>query len=216
MIRKIIRLFITRLSIMVHAADAAVAKRTLPRFGNEPKGLRIDLPRRIVNPQRMRLGDDIRLGPGSFLMALTQYPTVSMQGPNHRRFEQFFDSEIVIGDRVTATGALQVTAHKKIIIENDVLFASNIFISDGTHGYETPREPYKYQPIWKISPIVIGEGSWVGQNVVILPGVTIGPFSIIGANSVVTKSIPGKCIAAGNPARVRKRWNEVEQAWVPV
>jgi len=201
---------------MVHAADVAVAQRTLPRFGNEPKGLRIDLPRRIVNPQRMRLGDHIWLGPGSFLMVLTHYPTVSMQGPNHRRFEQFFDSELVIGDRVTATGALQVTAHEKIIIENDVLFASNIFISDGTHGYETPREPYKYQPIWKISPIVIGEGSWVGQNVVILPGVTIGPLSIIGANSVVTKSIPGKCIAAGNPARVRKRWNEVEQAWVPV
>lgn len=54
------------------------------------------------------------------------------------------------------------------------------------------------------APIVIGENCWIGQNVRIQKGVTIGNNSIVAANSIVTKSIPENCIAAGNPARVVK------------
>jgi lipopolysaccharide O-acetyltransferase len=52
--------------------------------------------------------------------------------------------------------------------------------------------------------------------VVIMPGVTVGALSIIGANSVVTKSIPDRCIAIGAPARVVKTWDERAKAWVAV
>ena len=54
------------------------------------------------------------------------------------------------------------------------------------------------------APIKIGENCWIGQNVRIQKGVTIGDNSIIAANSVVTKSVPANCIAAGNPAKVVK------------
>ena len=54
----------------------------------------------------------------------------------------------------------------------------------------------------KSSPIIIEDDAWLGANVLVLKGVTIGARSIIGAGSVVTKSIPADCIAAGNPCRV--------------
>lgn len=54
-------------------------------------------------------------------------------------------------------------------------------------------------------PIVIGEDCWLGGNVIVLPGVTIGRGSTIGAGSVVTKDVPDYCIAAGNPARVLRK-----------
>ena len=53
--------------------------------------------------------------------------------------------------------------------------------------------------------IVIGEDCWLGGNVIVLPGVTIGKGSTIGAGSVVTKDVPDYCVAAGNPARVLKK-----------
>jgi acetyltransferase-like isoleucine patch superfamily enzyme len=203
-----------KLGVLLYEVNQAVARETLPSFANSPKNLKIDLPRRIINPDRMVLGDNIWLGPGSFLNAITSYPTVSMQHPNKKQPVQEFNPRIIIGNRVTATAGLQVAAHAEIIIEDDVLFASNINLTDGLHGYQQANEAYKYQPIFKIAPILIKQGCWIGQNVVILPGVTIGAFSIIGANSVVTKSIPDRCIAIGAPARVIKSWDPATNHWV--
>lgn len=56
----------------------------------------------------------------------------------------------------------------------------------------------------KSTPIVIEDDVWVGAHSIILKGVTIGARSIIGAGSVVTKSIPADCVAAGNPCKVIK------------
>jgi acetyltransferase-like isoleucine patch superfamily enzyme len=60
----------------------------------------------------------------------------------------------------------------------------------------------------------IEKGCWIGEKVIILPGVNIGERSIIGAGSVVTKSIPAYSIAVGNPARVIKTWNKDSKQWV--
>lgn len=214
--RKLSKRLAVKLGVMIQRVNERVAQETLPRFGNAPKNLRIDLPRRIVNPDRMTLGDDIWLGPNCLLVAITEYPSEPMRHPDRPQTPQAFTPSIKIGHRVTATGGLQIAAHKEIVIEDDVLFATNINITDGLHGYENANEPYKYQPIFQIAPIVIKRGCWIGQNVVISPGVTIGEFSIVGANSVVTNSIPDRCIAVGAPARVIKRWDESTQAWVPL
>lgn len=55
------------------------------------------------------------------------------------------------------------------------------------------------------APVVIGNHVWIGGGVIILPGVTIGDYTVIGAGSVVTRSIPSQVVAYGNPCRVRKR-----------
>ena len=139
-----------------------------------------------------------------------------MRHPEMQIARQTFDPRIVIGNRVTSTGMLTIAAMREITIEDDVMFASNVMVSDGMHGFETANVPYKYQKMWKIAPIVIKRGCWLGQNVVVMPGVTIGELSIVGAKSVVTKSIPRRSMAVGAPARLTKRWGETAGKWIPV
>lgn len=211
--RAILRRLAVRLGILLEEVRSTVARETLPRFGTSPQNLRIDLPRRISNPERIFLGDDVWLGPGALLNALSHYPTVSTDRPGRPPARQTFTSRITIGDRVTSTGGLHIGAHSDVTIESDVLLASNVYITDGQHGYETALEPYKYQKIGPISPVLIKRGCWIGQNAVILPGVTIGECTIVGANSVVTESLPDRAIAVGAPARVIRRWDESSQTW---
>jgi acetyltransferase-like isoleucine patch superfamily enzyme len=208
--------FIKRLGVAVFNRLAQWSEAGLPEFATHPKNLTILPPRTIVDPGFMHIGDDVWLGPGATLLAITRLPgepllPADMVPP----FRQAFEPRIMIGNRVTSTGSLTIGAHKEITIEDDVMFATNVMLSDALHGYETPQTPYKYQPMTRIEPIVIKRGCWIGQNVVIMPGVTIGELSIIGANSVVTKNIPARSIAAGSPARVIKTWDAVGHGWIP-
>jgi acetyltransferase-like isoleucine patch superfamily enzyme len=196
--------------------EAVIAQRTLPRFANEPRNVNIELPRRIVNAERIFMGDDVNLGPNALLIAVTRYPGATMQDPRKRESTQQFNSAISIGSRVTSTGQLQVAAMSRVTIEDDVMFGTNVNITDGFHGFTHVNEPYKYQELFRIQEITVRQGCWIGQNVVICPGVTIGRMTIVGANSVVTKSLPDRCIAVGSPARVIKTWEETMGKWVPV
>lgn len=213
---KLVRYFAVKIGVMIHKVNRRIACETLPKFANNSKNIRIDLPRRIINPERIFIGDNVSLGPGSFLNALTHYPTASMCYQAGDKPLQTFQSKIIIGNNVTATADLQIAAQDQIVIEDDVMFASNIHINDGLHGYDNANEPYRCQKISGIAPILIKRGSWIGQNVVILPGVTVGELAIIGANSVVNKSIPDRSIAVGSPAKVIKKWNQAEQKWISI
>lgn len=201
--------FVRRWHAFVQAAVAA----DLPRFANAPRNLKIELPRRIFEPHCMHFGDDVNIGPGSLLVAQTHYPSDVMRHPHDTRAPQRFDPTIRIGHRVTATGGLTLAAMHQITIEDDVMLAGNVFVSDGSHGFQGVDTPYKYQPMWRIAAVAIRRGCWIGQNVVIMPGVTIGEMSIIGANSVVMDDVPPRSIAVGAPARVVKRWDAGLGAW---
>jgi acetyltransferase-like isoleucine patch superfamily enzyme len=213
-VQKILNRVILKIGARLYEANDKIATATLPQFGNTPQNLHIALPRRFINPQRIFFGDNVSIGPGGFLYAFTQYPGASVKHPHFVLDYQYFEPVIRIGSRVSATGGLQIAAQREVIIEDDVMFASNVYINDAMHDYKDANTPYKYQKLHRIEPVVIGAGSWVGQNVVIMPGVTVGALSVIGANSVVTKSIPAQCVAVGSPARVIKQWNGETSAWV--
>jgi len=216
MLTRILRRLALELAVLQESTRNSLAQRTLPRFADAPSGAEIQLPRQFSNPQLIHLGDNVKLGPNSVLRALTKGPGSWLEHPEGEHISQTFKPELRIGDRVTATGALQVVAHEKIIIEDDVMFANNVFICDGLHGFERGDIPYKYQGIFRIKPIRIGRGSWLGQNVVVMPGVTIGELCVIGANSVVNKDIPDNCVAAGSPAKLIRRWDSQSEAWKAV
>lgn len=213
--RKTKRMLAKRLALMLREYEHEVAMETLPSFANTPKNLNIDLPRRIVNSEYITMGDDVYLGPNCLLVAIAQYPGVSMNAPEGTPVAHYQPS-IVVGNRVTSTGGLQIGAMDEVVIEDDVILATNINITDGFHGYQRVDVPYKFQAMERIQPIRIKRGSWVGQNVVIGPGVVVGENSIIGANSVVLDSVPDRCIAVGSPARVIKRWSDERSVWVSV
>ncbi|MEG1717024.1 MAG: DapH/DapD/GlmU-related protein, partial [Lachnospiraceae bacterium] len=94
-----------------------------------------------------------------------------------------------------------------ISIGNGVLMASDICIASENHGMDpTDMNGYGAQRLITL-PVFIGDGCWIGEKVIILPGTSIGSKSIIGAGSVVTKNVPDLCIAVGNPAKVIKKFD---------
>jgi acetyltransferase-like isoleucine patch superfamily enzyme len=115
---------------------------------------------------------------------------------------------LTIGDGCQINGFNRIGATHHVEIQEDVLMASHIFICDTTHTIDDPELPILKQGAVYLGPVVIERGCWLGDGVKILGGVTIGRNSVIGANSVVTKSIPSYSVAAGNPARVLRRIKE--------
>lgn len=100
----------------------------------------------------------------------------------------------------------------KIIIGEYVLTADKVYISDNLHQYEDISLPIMKQPIKQIGEVIIGNGTWLGENVCVI-GAKIGKNSIIGANTVVTKDIPDYCVVVGAPAKIVKRYNFETQSW---
>lgn len=119
-------------------------------------------------------------------------------------------------------GAVSIGAHSLIgmgnvligpvTVGNHVIFAQNIVASGLNHVYEDVNTPIHLQGV-TTAPIVVDDECWIGANVVLTAGVTIGRHSVVAAGSVVTKDIPPYCVAAGSPARVIKQYNQVTQTW---
>ncbi len=90
--------------------------------------------------------------------------------------------------------------HESIEIGRRCMIGPHCYITDGDHS-TLPGIPVQAQPMQK-APVVLEDEVWVGSHVVILPGVRIGHGAVIGAGSVVTRSVPANAIACGVPARV--------------
>jgi galactoside O-acetyltransferase len=112
------------------------------------------------------------------------------------------ESEIVIGNDVSINNAFSASAFGKITIGNNVLIGTNCTIMDTDAHALDPQQ--RNTGIPKNLPVHIGENVFLGSDVTVLKGVTIGRNSVIGNGSVVTKDIPEMVIAAGNPARIIK------------
>ena len=88
------------------------------------------------------------------------------------------------------------------IFKGHNMMGPNVHIYTNGHHYST--EEHCFRGRTEVKPVTIGEHVWIGYGVIILPGVTIGSNTIIGAGSVVTKDIPSGVVAAGNPCVVKK------------
>jgi maltose O-acetyltransferase len=110
------------------------------------------------------------------------------------------NASITIGDRNFFNNNISIGAAEKVVIGNDCLFGGLVSISDCDFHDVQPTMRRCSQGLKR--PVTIEDNVWVGYGSVILKGVTIGTNSVVGAMSVVTKSIPANCIAAGNPARI--------------
>lgn len=118
--------------------------------------------------------------------------------------------DVLIGDR-TRIGMSNVLIGP-VTIGNDVMLAQNIVLSGLNHGYEDITIVPHKQPVTK-KKITIEDEVWIGANVVIVAGVTVGKHSVIAAGSIVTKDIPAYSVAVGNPARIIKTFNNQTGNW---
>ena len=110
---------------------------------------------------------------------------------------------IKIGERCSVNRGVVIQGFNDIIIGKRVVLSVNCIILDGNldHEYMIDKGIRKHIP----SHVHIGDYVWIGAASIILPGVTIGPRSIVAAGSVVTKSFPADVVVGGNPAKIIKK-----------
>lgn len=134
---------------------------------------------------------------------------------NHSTIEDFATinngvGAVIIGDR-TRIG-LGCVLIGPVTVGNDVMFAQNIVVSGLNHGYQEINMPPSLQPV-ETKPITIKDEVWIGANAVLTAGITVGKHAVIAAGSIVTKDVPDYSIAAGNPARILKKYNPESKEW---
>ncbi len=144
------------------------------------------------------------------------FGSIGSNVPVDEKFHCEYGKNIFIGNDVIIGPNCTFIDNEKIIIGNCVMIAPNVQIYTAYHPV-LPEERYIFEraandPIYYntcADPVEIKDGVWIGGGVIILPGVTIGKNSIIGAGSVVNRSIPDNCVAVGNPCRVIKYFDDI-------
>jgi acetyltransferase-like isoleucine patch superfamily enzyme len=107
-----------------------------------------------------------------------------------------------IGEGTFLNVGVMVAAYELVEIGAHCMLANGCFVTDANHRFDDPVRPVPWQGFDSKGPTRIGDNVWLGANVVVTSGVTIGERSVIGANSVVTQDIPAFSVAAGAPAKV--------------
>ena len=115
-----------------------------------------------------------------------------------------------IGDGTSIAGHCVISVALSVQIGQRVTIARGVYIADHSHAYERVDVAVKDQGIAGVAPVTIGDGAWIGENAFLSPGVRVGAGAVIGANAVVTRDIPPHSVAIGSPARVVRRFGEVQ------
>ncbi len=147
----------------------------------------IEPPLRLTGEARIEIGSDVYIGSDSWLQAL---------GPATE------PPAIVIGDGTSIVGHCVLSARTSIRLGRRVLLARNVYIADHQHAFGDTDRAILDQGIERVEPIEIADGAWLGENVVVAPGVRIGRGAVVGANAVVLDDVPDHSVAVGAPARV--------------
>jgi maltose O-acetyltransferase len=120
-------------------------------------------------------------------------------------FNCIYGENIYIGNNVFINLNCMIIDNNRVVIEDNVMFGPGVQIYTAAHELEAKSRDQG----WEITkPIRIRKSVWIGGNAILLPGVTIGEKSVVGAGAVVTRDVPDSVVVAGNPARVIR---EIEQ-----
>ena len=182
-------------------ANAAIGpeSRRGKKFGKFGTGSIILFPTTtIFNEKYIHIGKDTMIGEHVALSAGMMPGQECLTNP-----------VVKIGDRCLIGRGSGIVGHLSIDIGNDVWTGHHVYITDQSHGYLDVSIPISHQsqPERAVS---IGDGSWLGHGVVVLPGAKIGMHVAVGANSVVTGDLPDYSVAVGSPARVIKQYTHNE------
>lgn len=131
----------------------------------------------------------------------------------HVRATKGAEQTLSIGEGSNIGRRNHIYALNRVVIGRKVLTASNVYISDCSHNFSDPFTPIIDQSIKALSPVTIGEGTWIGQGACVI-GCSVGRNCVIGANSVVINDIPDYSVVVGMPARVIRRFDPRQNKWI--
>lgn len=120
---------------------------------------------------------------------------------------------ISIGENFYTNHNVTILDGAKVTFGDNVFIAPNCVFSTSGHAIDSEQRGRGLEIAW---PITVGDNVWIGANVSVLPGVTIGSDTIIGAGSIVNKDIPSGVIAAGNPCKVIRKITEADKQKYPI
>ncbi|MDP9268920.1 MAG: acyltransferase [Acidobacteriota bacterium] len=161
------------------------------RVASWGKRSRIRPPATVVGPGGIQVGDNVLIREYSWLNSKGRR---SDGGPS-----------LVIGSGTYIGRFAHINAWQQVVLEDHVLIADRVYISDADHNFGDRDLPIVQQGDSFKGAVLLRSGCWIGIGAVILPGVTVGRNAIVGANAVVTKDVPDYTIVAGIPAvRIRE------------
>ena len=176
-------------------------------------GFRAGRSPRLLGLSHMRIGEDFHGGDSLWLEAVLSYS----EGAGMQQFTP----ELTIGRSARLSDGVHIGCLQRITIGDHLLAGSRVLISDHAHGCyrgsgaSDPAVPPARRALHSPNPVRVGSNVWLGDGVAVLAGADIGNGCVIGANSVVTGSIPAGCMAVGAPARVIRRWDHLRREWLP-
>jgi lipopolysaccharide O-acetyltransferase len=179
--RRAVRLRDKLFSLLIRGSFASYGARSV-----------LQLPLRLSGEARIAIGSDVFIGSGSWLQVLEGEGNVALS----------------VGDGTSVSGNCVLSAAQSVRLGKKVLLARNVYIADHMHAFDDRLRAVLEQGITRVAPVEIGDGAWLGQNVVVGPGVRVGRGAVIGANSVVLEDVPDFEVAVGAPARVVVRSRE--------
>ena len=155
------------------------------------------------------IGEDFFAGEGLWLEAVTRYGGETIT------------PKMVIGDHVRISSWSHIACTNSVVIGDHVLIGSKVMISDHNHGSfgaesTSPMVPPAERPLERGRFVTIGANVWLGDGVVVCPGVTMGEGSVAGANAVVTADVPPFTLVAGVPARPLRRYDKISGNWIKI
>lgn len=160
--------------------------------------------------RRVTIGDSFYAGVSLWIEAVLHYKACA-----HHPI-------ITIGANVTCSDFVHIAATTSVTIGDGVLLGSRVHITDHAHGSYTgllqdaPTTPPAERCLSSGRPVVIERNVWLGDGVVVLPGVHIGEGCVVGANSVVSRSLPPNVVAVGSPAVPIKAYDFASKTWLPI
>jgi len=167
-------------------------------------GSKIGFPRQLDGARHITIGAGTRIQPSAWLSAYEEYAG------------QRFTPRIVIGSNVYIGFFACITSIDEVRIEDDCVFSEFVYLSDHSHGFDPRNGPIGQQPLTRKGPVSVGANSFIGYHACVLSGVAIGRNCVVGANAVVTKSVPDFSMVAGTPARVIARFSHDSNRWLRV
>jgi acetyltransferase-like isoleucine patch superfamily enzyme len=173
------------------------------RFGEFGEGAVICFPVTALYGERW-----MHVGPGAVIG-----PFVSLAVGLDPEQAQANDPTIVIGEGCSIGAHNGIVALAGVTIGAHVYTGPRVYITDVNHGYERLDEPIGHQ-LQASRPVIVGTNSWIGTNSVVLPGTVLGEHVVVAAGTVVSGQVPPRCIVAGAPARIIRRFDG--EAWVAV
>lgn len=171
------------------------------RFRAFGKNSYLKRPIRLIGAKYISIGKEVSILSGARMEAITKWNS------------QEFDPKLTIGNRVNIGQGVHIICTNSVTIEDDVVFAPYVYVSDCEHSFEDIDVVLSKRPLVS-KEVYIGKNSFCGIGSKILSGVVIGKNCVIGANSLVLSDVPDYTMVAGNPAREIKRYNLEEKRWI--